>query len=111
MNVDTLMPKSVIEKYPEYKKLQDDSMTRLPKNTVWEDASLLTFIQEFGEWIKKGGNPPQRENLLVGKEYGFPTIIDKYWYMNPELSINMFPHPYIRISGVQFRKRIMPKTN
>jgi len=59
---------------------------------------MLTYIQDFGQWIQEGGNPPIRENLLVGKEYGFPTIIDKYWYMNPEMSINMFPHPYIRRS-------------
>ena len=96
--IDLSMPKSILEKYPQYKTLQDDSMARLPKNTVWEDASMLTFIQNFGDWIEASGNPPVRENLLVGKKYGFPTIIDKYWYMNPESAINMFPHPYIRRS-------------
>jgi len=98
VNIDTVMPKATLEKYPEYKRLEDDSMTKLPKNTVWEDASMLTYIQTFGKWIEAGGNPPFRESLLAGKEYGFPTIIDKYWYMNPEYSINMFPHPYINRS-------------
>ena len=37
-----------------------------------------------------------REGLLIGKENGFRPVIDFFWYMNPEASINLFPHPYVR---------------
>ena len=86
----------IAKKYPKYRTLQDDVIPLLPKNIAWLDASMLTLIQMFGHWIREGGNLPFREGVLIGKENGFKPVIDFFWYMNPEHSINMFPHPYIR---------------
>lgn len=93
---DLTLPKSLVEKYPKYRTLQDDTIPLLPKDAGWEDASVLTWVQNFGIFIKAGGNPPVSESLLVAKEHGFHPVIDLFWYMNPEGSINMFPHPYIQ---------------
>lgn len=86
--------------YPKYKTIQDDIIPLLPKNVAWLDASALTQIQTFGHILRLLGNAPIREGLLIGKENGFQPIIDFFWYMNPEHSINMFPHPYIQ-RGIQ----------
>jgi hypothetical protein len=93
---DLTLPKSLVEKYPKYRTLQDDTIPLLPKDAGWEDASVLTWTQNFGVFIKAAGNPPVSESLLVAKEHGFHPVIDLFWYMNPEGSINMFPHPYIQ---------------
>jgi hypothetical protein len=93
---DLSLPKSLVEKYPKYRTLQNDTIPLLPKDAGWEDASVLTWIQNFGVFIKPAGNPPVAESLLVAKEHGFHPVIDLFWYMNPESSINMFPHPYIQ---------------
>jgi len=94
------IPEEVLQKYPKFRTLQDDVIPLLPKNVAWLDASLLTLIQCDWGFIRRRGNPPLREGLLIGKEHGFRPIIDIFWYMNPEGSINMFPHPYIR-RGIQ----------
>ena len=86
----------ILKKYPKYKTLQDDVVRLLPKNIGWLDASMLTLIGKFGHWVRAAGNPPYREGLLIGKEAGFRPVIDFFWYMNPELAVNMFPHPSIR---------------
>jgi len=86
----------ILKKYPMYKTLQDDVIPLLPKNITWLDSSILTLIQTFGDGVRAQGNPPYREGVLVGKEAGFRPVIDFFWYMNPELSVNMFPHPFIR---------------
>ncbi len=86
----------ILQKYPKYKTLQDDVIPQLPKNIGWLDASVLTLIEKFGHWVRAAGNPPFREGVLVGKEAGFRPVIDFFWYMNPELAVNMFPHPSIR---------------
>ena len=93
---DVTIPKSVYNANPKYRTLQNDTIPLLPKNTGWEDASVLTWISNFGIFIKAAGNPPVSESLLVAKEHGFHPVIDLFWYMNPEGSINMFPHPYIQ---------------
>jgi hypothetical protein len=93
---DLSLPQSLVEKYPKYRTLQNDTIPLLPKDAGWEDASVLTWIQNFGVFIKPAGNPPVGESLLVAKEHGFHPVIDLFWYMNPEGSINMFPHPYIQ---------------
>ncbi len=76
--------------------MQDDVIPLLPKNVAWLDASLLTVIQNWETFLRPRGNPPVREGPLIGKENGFRPIIDFFWYMNPEISFNMFPHPFIR---------------
>ncbi len=88
------------KQYPKYRTIQDDIIPLLPKNVAWLDASALTQIQTFGHVLRLLGNPPIREGLLIGKENGFKPVIDFFWYMNPEHSINMFPHPYIQ-RGIQ----------
>jgi hypothetical protein len=93
---DLTIPKSVYNKYPKYRTLQNDTIPLLPKDAGWEDASVLTWIQNFGIYVRAAGNPPVSESLLAAKEHGFKPVIDLFWYMNPEVSINMFPHPYIR---------------
>jgi hypothetical protein len=60
------------------------------------DTSLLTCAQVHWKAIQARNNPSLRECLLIGKENGFKPLIDIFWYMNPELAINMFPHPFIR---------------
>lgn len=93
---DLAIPKEVVAKYPKYKTLQRDTIPLLPKDAGWEDASVLTWTQNFGPFIKRFGNPPVSESLLQAKEAGLKPVIDLFWYMNPESAINMFPHPYIR---------------
>jgi hypothetical protein len=95
-----MIPEPILQKYPKYRTMQDDVIPLLPKDVAWLDASLLTAIQDWEAFIHARGNPPLREGLLIGKEHGFKPIIDIFWYMNPELSINMFPHPFIR-RGIQ----------
>ncbi len=90
------LPREVVRKHPKYGTLQKDILPLLPKNVAWLDASMLTVAQEFGVRIRAGGNPPLPEGLLIGKEHGFKPVIDFFWYMSPELSINMFAHPYIK---------------
>jgi len=93
---DLAIPKAVRDKYPKYRTLQIDTIPLLPKDAGWEDASVLTWVQNFGPHIRNGGSPPVAESLLQAKEHGFKPVIDLFWYMNPESAINMFPHPYIR---------------
>jgi len=93
---DLTLPKALVEKYPKYRTLQADTIPLLPKDAGWEDASVLTWAQNFGSFMKLAGNPPVSESLLLAKEHGFHPVIDLFWYMNPEGSINMFPHPYIQ---------------
>ncbi len=93
---DLAIPKSIYNANPKYATLQNDTLALLPKNAGWEDASVLTWIHNFGIFMKADGNPPVSESLLVAKEHGFHPVIDLFWYMNPEGSINMFPHPYIQ---------------
>jgi hypothetical protein len=93
---DLAIPKEVKEKYPRYKTIQRDTIPLLPKDAGWEDASVLTWTQNFGPFIKRFGDPPVAESLLQAKEAGLQPVIDLFWYMNPESAINMFPHPYIR---------------
>ena len=93
---DLTIPKSIYNANPKYRTLQNDTLSLLPKNAGWEDASVLTWIQNFGFFIRDYGNPPVSESLLVAKEHGFHPVVDLFWYMNPEDSINMFPHPYIQ---------------
>jgi hypothetical protein len=76
--------------------MQDDVVPLLPKNVAWLDASLLTMIQTHWKFIQDRHNPPLREGLLIGKENGFKPVIDFFWYLNPEFSLNLFPHPFIR---------------
>ena len=90
------IPKELREKYPKYQTIQDDVIPLLPKNVAWLDTSLLTRIQCHWPVIQGGGNPPLRECLLIGKENGFRPVINIFWYMNPEYSINIFPHPFFR---------------
>ena len=94
------IPEPVLQKYPKYRTLQDDVIPRLPKNVAWLDASMLTLIQTHWYLIQRRKNPPLREGILIGKEHGFKPVIDFFWYMNPEFSLNMFPHPFIR-RGIQ----------
>jgi len=92
------LPERVREKYPVYKTLQDDVIPLLPKDVVWLDTSALTLIQFMGLLIQDDSGDPNfeiRETALLGKENGFKSTIDFFWYMNPELPINLFPHPYI----------------
>lgn len=89
-------PAALAKENPKFLTVQDDVVPLLPKNIGWLDASMLTLIQHFGRNIQFRGNPPLREGLLVGKENGFRPIIDFFWYMNLEFSINIFPHPFIR---------------
>ena len=91
-----LIPEPILQKYPKYRTMQDDVISLLPKNVAWLDASLLTMIQVHWSFIQLRGNPPLREGVLIGKENGFRPVIDVFWYMNPEVALNMFPHPYIR---------------
>ena len=91
-----LIPEPILQKYPKYRTMQDDVISLLPKNVAWLDASLLTMIQVHWSIIQARGNPPLREGVLIGKENGFRPVIDVFWYMNPEVALNMFPHPYIR---------------
>ncbi len=92
--IDT--PDELLKKNPKLGTIQDDIIPLLPKNVGWLDASMLTLIQNWEKAVRYRGNPAMREGLLIGKENGFRPIIDFFWYMNPEASINMFPHPYIR---------------
>jgi|GEM_PF-4438570 len=89
-------PEPLLQKNPKFRTIQDDVIPLLPKNVAWLDASMLTLIHNWEKAVKFRGNPPMREGLLIGKENGFRPVIDFFWYMNPEGSINMFPHPYIR---------------
>jgi len=89
-------PPALAKANPKFLTAQEDVIPLLPKNVAWLDASMLTLIQHFGANIRLRGNPPLREGLLVGKENGFHPIIEFFWYMNPEFSINIFPHPYIQ---------------
>ncbi len=91
-----MIPKATVQKYPKFKTLQDDVLPLLPKDVAWLDASLLTLIQTHPHLIHAAGNPPMREGLLIGKENGFKPVIDFFWYMNREVSLNLFPHPFIR---------------
>jgi len=95
-----MIPEPLLQKYPKYRTMQDDVLPLLPKNVAWLDASLLTMIQTHPRFIQRKGNPPLREGLLIGKEYGFKPVIDFFWYLSPEFSLNMFPHPYLR-RGIQ----------
>lgn len=91
-----LIPEAILKQYPKYRTMQDDVIPLLPKNVAWLDASVLTMIQVHWRSIQARGNPPLRETVLLGKESGFKPVIDFFWYMNPEFSLNMFPHPFIR---------------
>ena len=95
-----MIPEQVLEKFPKYRTMQDDIIPLLPKSVAWLDASVLTMIQNQEFRIRSRGNPPMREGLLIGKEHGFAPVIDFFWYMNPEYSINMLPHPFIK-RGIQ----------
>jgi hypothetical protein len=95
-----MIPEPLLKKFPKYRTMQDDVIPLLPKNVAWLDASVLTAIQNWHPFIQARGNPPLREGVLIGKEHGFRPVIDFFWYMNPEVSINMFPHPFIR-RGIQ----------
>ncbi len=95
-----LLPEHVLQKYPKYRTMQDDVIPLLPQGVAWVDASLLTLAQVFRHPIQLRGNPPLRDTVLLGKESGFKPVIDIFWYMNPELAINMFPRPYIQ-RGIQ----------
>ena len=95
-----MIPESILQKYPKYRTMQDDVIPLLPKNVAWLDASVLTAIQNWETFIHARGNPPLREGILIGKEHGFRPVIDFFWYMNPEVSFNMFPHPFMR-RGIQ----------
>ena len=48
--------------------------------------------------IRDRNNPPLREGLLIGKENGFRPVIDFFWHLNLEYSVNMLPHPFIKRS-------------
>jgi len=89
------MPDELLDRYPKYRTLQEDVIPLLPRDIGWLDASMLTLIQTHWSEIQRRGTPPLREGLLLGKEAGFKPVIDFFWYMNPELSFNMFPHPMI----------------
>ena len=89
------MPDELLDRYPKYRTLQEDVIPLLPRDIGWLDASMLTLIQTHWSEIQRRGTPPLREGLLLGKEAGFKPVIDFFWYMNPELSFNMLPHPYI----------------
>ena len=91
-----IIPENILQKYPRWRTMQDDVIPLLPKNVAWLDASVLTVAQNWETFLRPRGNPPVREGLLIGKEHGFRPIIDFFWYMNPEMSFNMFPHPFIR---------------
>lgn len=90
-----LIPPDETERYPKYTTMQDDVVKLLPKNVAWLDTSILTWIQCYAPFIKARGNPALREHILYGRESGFEPVIDFFWYMNPEFSINVLPHPYI----------------
>jgi len=89
------LPPELAQKYPKYLTLQEDIVPLLPKDVGWLDASMLTLIQTHWHFIQNRGNPALREGLMVGKEAGFKPVIDFFWYMNPEFSLNMFSHPFI----------------
>jgi len=89
-------PDALAKKNPKFLTVQDDVLPQLPKNVGWLDASMLTLVQDFGRNIRSRGNPPLREGLLIGKENGFRPVIEFFWYMNPEFSANIFPHPFIQ---------------
>jgi hypothetical protein len=95
-----MIPEPILQKYPKYRTMQDDVIPRLPKDVAWLDASVLTAVQNWHSFIQARGNPPVREGLLIGKEHGFKPVIDLFWYMNPEVSINIFPHPFVQ-RGIQ----------
>lgn len=90
-----LIPPDETERYPKYATMQDDIVGLLPKNVAWLDASMLTWIQCYAPFIKARGNPALREHILFGREHGFEPVIDFFWCMNPEFSINMLPHPSV----------------
>jgi len=94
------LPAELTKKYPKFQTLQDDIIPLLPKDVGWLDTSILTQVQNWAPYIQARGNPPLREGLMVGKAHGFKPVIDIFWYMNPEVSVNMFPHPLIR-RGIQ----------
>jgi hypothetical protein len=90
-----LIPKDILAAHPSYASLQQDVIPLLSRDVTWLDASMLTLIQIHGTSIKRAGNPPLKETVLLGREKGFGSVIDFFWYMNPEFSLNMFPHPYL----------------
>ena len=90
------IPEELVKKYPKYKTLPDDILPTLPRDIGWVDASMLSVAQMFGPEIRKRGNPPLREGVLVGREQGFAHVSNCFWYMNPEYAINMLPHPFIK---------------
>jgi len=91
-----LLPESETTRYPKYLTIQDDVMPLLPDDVQWIDPSMLTWIMNYGHLIRGRGNPPLREGVLLGRERGFKPVIDFFWYTNPEYSINIFPHPYLK---------------
>ena len=95
-----VLPEALLKKYPKYRTLLDDLIPLLSRDISWIDASMLSVIQMFGPEIQARGNPPLREGMLLGKEKGFKSVINCFWYMNPEYALNMLPHPYIK-RGIQ----------
>lgn len=91
-----VLPEQLLKKFPKYRTILDDLIPLLPKGITWEDASMLSVIQMFGNEIIARGNPPLREGVLLGKEKGFYPVINCFWYMNPEYALNMLPHPYMK---------------
>jgi len=94
------IPEDLVERFPKYRALPDDILEVLPRDIGWTDASMLTAIQMFGPEIRRRGNPPLREGVLLGKEQGFSPVSNCFWYMNPEYALNMLPHPFIE-RGIQ----------
>lgn len=90
-----LIPPDETARYPKYATMQDDIVGLLPKNVAWLDTSMLTWIQCYAPFINARGNPALREHILFGRQCGFEPVIDFFWYMNPEFSINVLPHPYV----------------
>ncbi len=94
------IPEELVNRYPKYRTLPDDILEVLPRDIGWIDASMLSVAQMFGPEIRKRGNPPLREGVLLGKEQGFAHVSNCFWYMNPEYALNMLPHPFIE-RGIQ----------
>lgn len=93
--VKVVLPKGHVEKNPKYLTMQDDILPLIPKDVVYLDASMLTVIQSLGRWIVERDTPPLRETVLLGKENNFKSVVNFFWYTNPETPFNMFPHPFI----------------
>ncbi len=89
------IPQELVKRFPKYRTLPDDILKVLPRDIGWVDASMLSVIQMFGPEIRRHGNAPLRDGVLLGKEQGFAHVSNCFWYMNPEYSVNMLPHPYI----------------